>query len=171
MKIKLLKDESGFALITALLMSVIIMLMAAVVLYVISQSTTMSGAGKRYATASEAADGSIEVLKDAINVIQHGDTLAALFPTGNCITTAIQNQGPQGACNTTTITLPGTIGSYTATVAVTNLYTLSLPGGRLEFARSAGGPPSTAIFYRISTKVVGPNNEVAENAALYRFAQ
>lgn len=162
-------NEKGIALVIALLMSVAIMALAAGVLYFITQATGMSGAGKRYATASEAADGAVNVIKDTINLTMWGEPPAAgLFPGVNCLSTAILTEG--SLC-TTTITLPGTVGgSYTATITLLRLYSVALPGGRLEFARSAGGLSSTAIFYRINSTVTGPNNTRAENSALYRFA-
>ncbi|MBI5874448.1 MAG: hypothetical protein HZB81_01130 [Deltaproteobacteria bacterium] len=168
-------NDKGVALIIALLMSVAIMAMVAGVLYFLNQSTSMSGAGKRYATAAEAADGAVNVMKDSINLIMWGESILALpIQTGNCsaqtydLAYAVLNNN--AAC-TTTINLLSTAlgGNYTATVTVTRLYSITLPGGRLEFARSAGGVSSTAIFYRITTSVTGPDNSVAENSALYRF--
>ncbi|MBI3398062.1 MAG: hypothetical protein HY026_02340 [Deltaproteobacteria bacterium] len=164
-------NNKGIALVVALLMSVAIMALVAGILYFITQSTIMSGAGKRYATASEAADGAINVVKDSINKTMWGETVTTMI-TATCtgqtynLSFAILNQG--SACQTT-ITLTGISGDYRATVTLLRLYTVSLPGGRLEFARTAGGAPSTAIFYRITVSVQGPNNATAENSALYRF--
>lgn len=166
----ILRTQKGVALIVALLMSVAIMALAAGVLYFLTQSTTMSGAGKRYATAAEAADGAVNVVKDSINLIMWGEAITAL--TGNCsegyaLSNAVLNNNT--TCSTA-IDLPAPLGgSYTANVTVTRLYSVTLPGGRLEFARSAGGVSSNAIFYRITATVTGPDNSVAENSALYRF--
>lgn len=168
---RLVKNEKGIALIFALLMSMAIMAMVTGVLYFIDQSTVMSGAGKRYATASEAADGAVNVIKDTINQTFWGEPPAAgLFPTGNCLASAIL--GEISSCSNVTFNLPSAMGgTYTATVTVERLYSASLPGGRLEFSRSAGGLASSAIFFRITTKVTDTNtNTTAENAALYRFA-
>ena len=151
------------------------MALAAGVLYFLTQSTIMSGAGKRYATAAEAADGAVNVMKDSINLIMWGEPITALpIATGGCLegyalSNAVLNNNT--TCSTT-ITLPTALGgNYTATVTVTRLYSITLPGGRLEFARSAGGVSSTAIFYRITATVrgAGSDNSVAENSALYRF--
>lgn len=169
-------NEKGVALIVALLMAVAIMALVAGVLYFLNQSTSMSGAGKRYATAAEAADGAVNVMKDSINLIMWGESISALpIATGNCSAqtydisyAVINNNAPCG----TTINLPSSLGgSYTADVTVTRLYSITLPGGRSEFARSAGGVSSTAIFYRITATVrgTGSDNSVAENSALYRF--
>lgn len=169
----ILRTQKGVALIVALLMSVAIMALAAGVLYFLTQSTTMSGAGKRYATAAEAADGAVNVVKDSINLIMWGEAITALpIATGNCsegyaLSNAVLNNNT--TCSTA-INLPSALGgSYTANVTVTRLYSVTLPGGRLEFARSAGGVSSNAIFYRITATVTGPDNSVAENSALYRF--
>lgn len=172
--LKAYNNNNGVALLIALLMSVAIMALVAGALYFITQSTTMSGAGKRYATAAEASDGAVEVMKNSIYLVFHGNAAPNVFTDpGNCLTNAIQQctgQDPcQGSLCTVTINLPGTVGGYTATVTVQRLYTVAIPGGRLEFAKSAGGAPSTAIFYRITTSVTGPDNTTADNAALYRL--
>lgn len=177
----ILRTQKGIALIVALLISVAIMALAAGVLYFITQSTIMSGAGKRYATASEAADGAINVMKDTINQTQWGAAIAGggifvntpanpacigVGQTGALIT-AIISAGNQPC--TVNITLTGISGDYQATVTLLRLYSITIPGGRLEFAKSASGVPSTAVFYRITVTIAGPNNTSAENSALYRF--
>jgi len=57
-------SERGIALVLALLMSLMIMALAASVLYVVAQSTRLSGATKRFATAAEAADGAVQAAKE-----------------------------------------------------------------------------------------------------------
>ena len=159
--------ERGIALVLSLLMSLMIMALAASVLFFISQSTRLSGAGKRYATATEAADGAVQAAKDAINQINWGqNATTTAFGTDGCLTAAIITGG--AACSKT-LTLPGAVGAFTAAVTVERLYVSDIPGGRLEFARAAGGAPTKAIFYRITTLVTGPDNVSAENAVLYRF--
>lgn len=167
------RRERGIALVLSLLMSLMIMALAASVLFFVSQSTRFSGAGKRYATATEAADGAVQAAKDAINVIQWGQGVAATaFPDTVCqgqaykLPVAVVTDATP--C-TTLLTLPGAVGAFAASVTVERLYVSDIPGGRLEFARAAGGAPTKAIFYRISTLVTGPDNVSAENAVLYRF--
>lgn len=157
-------NERGAALIIALLISAVIFVMVTGVLYLIEQSTVMSGAVKRYATAEEATDGAIEVVKETINLTMLGEPVTNRL-SANCIFNGVSNLN--SPC-TGTITLPGAVGNYTATVTFERLYTRDLPGGRLEFARSAG-VPTTAVFYRITTIVTGPDNTRAENSALYRY--
>lgn len=157
-------NERGAALIIAILISAVIFIMVMGVLYFTEQSTVMSGSVKRYATAEGAADGAIELVKDTINLTMLGEPVTSKL-VANCTTNGVINQN---APCTGTITLPGTMGNYTATVTFERLYQKDLPGGRLEFARSAG-VPSSAVFYRITTIVTGPDNTRAENSALYRY--
>lgn len=163
-----LRNDKGIALVMALVISLVVMLTITGVLYFIIQSTTMSGAGKRYATAAEAADGAVEVMKDAINLMMVGDSIAALPIVDGpppCLVNAILSENQ--IC-TTTITLPGTVSGFTATVVVERLYSSTLVGGRIEFARG-GGAPTTGVFYRINTTVAGPAGTSAETTALYRL--
>lgn len=171
MKNIFLKNERGIALITALLISVVIMLIASSTLYFITQSTIMSGAGKRYATAEEAANGAVDVAKEAIIQVMHTEPMPSIIQSGNNLSYAILNEGVSSG--PTEFTLPGVTGrdNYRATVTVKRLYSIGVPGGRIEFASAAGSPPSTSIYFKIDTKVVSVKNEVAENSALYRFMQ
>lgn len=172
-------NERGAALITSLLVSMAILAIAFGVLYVISMSTSMSGAGKRYATAAEAADGAIEMAKDSINIIKRGGGTGDIAPAMNVtcgsgggttsLVTAINNQGVE--CRDLPLNLSGTtIGTtYTARVSVTQIFSTAQIGSGLEFGR--GGPTGSTVilYYRISVKVDGSDKTRAENAALYRF--
>lgn len=167
------RNEKGIALVMALVISLVVMLIITGVLYFIIQSTTMSGAGKRYATAAEAADGAVEVMKDTINLIMVGESVSYITSTlpvvdaaTPCLLDAVLTENQ--IC-TTTITLPGTVSGFTATVVFERLYSSTLPGGRLEFARG-GGAPTTGIYYRINTVVAGAGGTRAETTALYRLA-
>lgn len=174
----MIKNQRGVALLTALLMSLVIMAMVTGTLYFVTQSTKMTGAGKRYATAQDAADGTIDIMRDVINyTIWGGDVskepgLAGIIvekdPSDPCLAKAVLIN-PGLSCEVE-ITLPGEIGNFNANVTLRRLFSRALPGGRLEFAQSAGGAPSNAIFFRISTEVKGPGNTTAENSALYRWA-
>ncbi len=74
----LLSTKNGVALVAALVITLAVAVLTIGTLYVVTQSTAMSGAGKRYATASEAADGSIEVMKAAIQLLANGEPAASL---------------------------------------------------------------------------------------------
>ncbi len=165
---KLLKNERGIALATALLMSLVIMLMVVGTYYFTSQATKISGLGKAYATADEAAAGAVDIVKDSINSAFNAGGISSLFPSGNNFTTALYNTGT--VCNTS-VTLPSSLGGqFTANITLERLFSRSIPGSRLEFARAAGGAPGTAIYYRITARVTGPNDTSAENSVFYRFA-
>lgn len=173
-KIFRIRNSKGVALVMALIITLVIFLLVGSVMFFLNQSSTMSGVGKRYSTASEAADGAVNVVKDTINLVMWGDPVSSIFPGGGAcsgqsyvLSEALLSENMP--C-TTSITLPAAMtGSYTATVTVVRLYSVTLPGGRLEFARTAGGVASTAVFYRITTMVRGTDNTSAENSALYRF--
>lgn len=158
-------NQKGIALVTALLISVAIMAMAAGVLYLVTQATSMSGTAKRYATAQEAADGTVDLVRDSVNQIFWGGSIASVIPD-TCFTNAVL--GAAATCQEN-FNIPGTTGTYNAQITIARLFSSSLPGGRIEFARAGGGAQSTAIFFRITVQVTGPNNEMAENSILYRF--
>jgi len=165
----ILQTESGIALVMALIITLVVFLMVGSTMYMITQSTSISGAGKRYNTASEAADGSVEIMKDAINLLLYGEPVGnlPLANTSNLVNAITELNQP----TTVSLNLSGTalFSKYAAEITVERLAVRALPGGRLEFARSAGGAGGTAIFYRISTVVTGPGNTKAETTALYRF--
>lgn len=167
----ILSTERGIALVVALVISLVVMLLIISTVYFIIRTTSISGAGKRYATASEAADGAVEVMKDAINLILMGESVSSL-PIADapapCLVDSIINEDV--SC-TATLTLPGSglFTNYSANITVTRLYTSSLPGSRLEFARAGGGAPATAIYFRINTVVTGSGSTRAETSALYRY--
>jgi len=170
-QIMIMRNNKGIALVMALIITLVVFLLIMSTIYVTTTSTTISGAGKRYASASEAADGAVEVMKDAINLTMYGEAISTLpfdpATTSGLVTALSQNNVPTDV----TLTLTGTVlaSSYTAKITVERLYSKSIPGGRLEFGRSAGGSGGTAVFFRISTIVTGPNNSTAETTALYRF--
>lgn len=166
----LLSTDKGIALVMALVISLAVSLLIMSTVYFIIQSTNMSGAGKRYATASEAADGAVEVMKDAINLILIGEPVSSLpimDASTPCLVDSILNEN---ASCTTALTLPGEglFAQYSASITVMRLYSSSLPGSRLEFAKSGNGGPTTAIYFRINTVVTGPGGTRAETTALYR---
>ncbi len=167
---RLLSTNNGIALVAALVITLAVTILITGTLYVVTQSTTMSGAGKRYTTASEAADGSIEIMKSAIQLIANGETADSLpisDSTPACLADVILFS--ENVPCTTKLTLPGSdmFSSYSATLTLTRLYASPLPGHRIEFPKS-GGSTSTAIYYRINAVVTGAGGTRAETSALYR---
>ena len=169
---RLLSTDRGIALVAALVITLAVILLITGTLYVVTQSTVMSGAGKRYATAAEAADGAIEVMKAAIRLVSQGESVAALpvaDATPSCLVDAILFD--ENSPCTTTLSLPGAdlLHNFTATVTVTRLYASPIPGSRIEFPKSTSGLPSLAIYYKISAIVTGAGGARAETSALFRY--
>ena len=170
-KNSLLSTNNGVALVAALMISLSVMLLIVSTLYFVLHSTSISGAGKRYATASEAADGAVEVMKDTINLIIMGEPVSSLPIVDSsppCLVDSVLNE--RTSC-TTTLTLPGNslFSDYSAQITVMRLYASSPPGSRLDFPLAGGGAPTTAVYFRINTIVKGPGSTRAETSALYRY--
>ncbi|OGW29542.1 MAG: hypothetical protein A2X56_12970 [Nitrospirae bacterium GWC2_57_13] len=167
------RTERGVALVTALIVTLVVFLLIMSTLYVITTSTSMSGAGKRYATAADAGDGVVELTKELITVIWRDDDRPPAFPTEPCDGETYDVAYAVATLNTKctqTLTLPGIGTSYTATVTIEYLYAVGQAGSRIEFPpRYVAGMSGVGLYYRIITIVTGPNNTTAENSVLYRF--
>lgn len=169
-------NQKGVALLMALIITLVVFLLIGSTIYMVTLSTTMSGAGKRYASASEAADGAVNIVKESINLARGGEqVLGAYKNSGNCIEgSTIQDRITKGslAC-TAELDLPGTFGaSYEGMVSVQRVFTADAHGSRIEFARAGGsGGGGRLIFYRITVLVKGknPSDATAENSVLYRY--
>ena len=164
-----LSSQRGIALVLALIFSLTVMALAAGVLYFVSESSKMASAGKLYATASQAADGAINLTKDLITkTIRADDTLIDLIAaTGlsdpaNCLTHAILG------VNADPCALQVVMGPYLTTTQLTYLY--RLPKGSIEFANQSG-VSSVETFYKIQVSSTGPDNSAAEDSVLYRYNQ
>ena len=59
---KFLRNEQGIALVTSLMLTMITLVISLVMLYMVIQNTTVSGAHKRYKNALESAVGGVEVM-------------------------------------------------------------------------------------------------------------
>lgn len=169
---RLPSTDRGVALVAALVVTLAVALFITGTLYVVTHSTIMSGTGMRYSTASEAADGSIEIMKSVIRLVAQGEPVTSLPINGSppaCLLEAVLF-GENIPC-TVRITLPGTglLSSYEVSATVTRLYSSPLPGSRLEFPKSGFMPPSVAIYYRIDAIVTGAGGARAETSALYRY--
>lgn len=79
---KLLKNNEGIALVTALMLTMISLTIVMAVLYVVTQSITQSGQLKKYRTALDASYGGSEiVVKDILPVILQNYSSASLVTT------------------------------------------------------------------------------------------
>ena len=177
-------SQRGVALMIALIITTIALLLIGTALYVARQSTLMTGAGKRYATACEAADGAVNVMKDTINLIAEGDvtTLGTSLTSATCLgqlysfDSLLVNEGR--ACESTMV-LPGVVNKYTATIKTQRLNTVVREGARIEFAAARmGGGGGNALYFRVQIRVSSPGSgssggsesvETCENTVLYRL--
>lgn len=81
---KILTNQNGIALITALMLTLISLTIVMYLMYMITAGVKMSGANKRYKTALEASYGSTDiVLKDVIPVLFQNMTSAGWSPKNN----------------------------------------------------------------------------------------
>lgn len=166
-----LSSQNGFALVTAIIISVAVFVLIIGMLYFTTKSTTMTGAGKRYATACEAADGVVEMVKDGI---MNSDSLPNGFPT-----VCNENYNFSWAvgqvstyCTLNFSSLQGTVlgTTYNATAKIYLTGSGVGAGYRIEFPPRAyaGGGNGISSVYRIYLKVTGPNNASCENSVLFR---
>jgi Tfp pilus assembly protein PilX len=180
-------SDGGIALVLALIITTVVIFLVLGTLYVITQGTSISGSRKVYKTACEAADGAVELSKDAIEKVIANlpipgqvsyNNQGALFGKVNDNTNAFFNQNFDVCLNNsavyidnascpTTVTLPALMGSYTANVTITRMYAKIVSGGSPEFPPRASGSNS-AIFYRIDASVTGEKNVQCQNAAVYK---
>ncbi len=162
-----LHREAGVALVTALLITLIVFLLVGSVWYATMRATRMSA--PFYADACAAADGSVQMAKDAINQAIVGEPVSTLF--SSAFATCLQaNVFTVNAPCTSQLTLPGTVGNFTARVTLTPIFQ---GGVRLATKRFPPVPigNTNAVFYRIVTLVTGPGNTQCENAVVYRNVQ
>jgi hypothetical protein len=100
---KQLGDTSGFALVTALMFTLISLTIVSALLYIITQSTKVSGANKRYKTAIEASYGGAELFtKDIIPFLMQNKSLTptalATLAIGSYGVVNLQMSNTNAAC-------------------------------------------------------------------------
>jgi hypothetical protein len=161
--------NEGIALVIALIISLVVMFLIISTVYFVTLSTSMSGAGKRYSTVAEAADGAVEVMKDAVNLMMAGEPVSSL-PIADSMPPCLVEAVIEGTKSCTVdLVLPGAdlFTAYKAGITVTRLYSMDAPGTSIDFLNKKG----TAVYYRINTIVTGPAGTRAETSVLYRYAQ
>ncbi len=117
MKMKTLRNEHGIALVTALVLTLLTLLIVMALLYYLTQGITVTAANKRYASVREASYGGAEVFTKQIipDVLGGFDTtvLATVlagntpsFPSVNCLQSKLNNATGQWgtACGANTAT-------------------------------------------------------------------
>ncbi|NWF97759.1 MAG: hypothetical protein HXY52_02325 [Nitrospirae bacterium] len=159
-------NENGIALVTALIISLVVMLLISGTIYFLVISTGIAGAGKRYSTAEEAADGAVQLMENAINLVMLGDRIEDL-PFSDHSSCLVKSVIEGNKDCTVTLILPGIeiFKPYHADITVRRLYSIQSPGSDLDFAKSKG----SSVFYRINTVVAGPDATRAETTVLYRY--
>lgn len=165
---KLFFNRSGIALVTALIISLVVMLLVSSTIYFLIISTGLSGANKRYSTAEEAADGAVQVMEETINLLMLGEKIDALpiSDKSSCLVKSIVEGNND--C-TVYLILPGSsfFDTYNAEIKVKRLFSVQSPGTDLDFTKSKG----SSVFYRINTIVSGSDTTKAETSVLYRYVQ
>ena len=165
-----MKHQKGIALVMALIITLVVFLLVMSTLYMVNTSTIISGAGKRYASAAEAADGAVDVMKESIMLIRRGDPISNMpfSDTSGLALAVFQSYTP----TTVTLDLSGTglLTTYQAKITIQKIGEKALIGTRIEFGRAGtgGGGGGSAVYYKINVVVTGPNNTKAETDALYR---
>lgn len=169
-----MRGRRGIALVSALIIVMVVFLLVMSSLYVITQSTIMSGVGKRYASSSEAADGAVIVMKDAIRHLTFAEPLSDLPFTGPDVSKLVDVVLGTGIYDSATValTLPGTqmLSTYSCSITLERLYTTSRPGSTVRFPPEiSGGSGGVDQYFRINTAVEGADKAKAESVVLYRY--
>jgi len=161
--------KEGIALVLALIISLVVMFLIISTVYFVTLSTSMSGAGKRYSTVAEAADGAVEVMKNAVNLMMAGEPVSSLPIADGSPPCLIESIIEGTKSCTAELILPGAdfFTAYKAGITVTRLYSMDAPGTSIDFLNKKG----SAVYYRINTVVTGPAGTRAETSVLYRYAQ
>lgn len=89
---KRVNNEGGFALVMALILTVLILAAVSALIYLVTQGTAMSGYQKRYQTALEAAKGGVDlVTKEVIEKTIGGTSLSSLGTYGGLMNVSSAN--------------------------------------------------------------------------------
>lgn len=174
---RLVGSQKGVALLMALIITMIVFLMVATAMYVVMEGSGISGQRLVYRTACEAADGSVAILKEAIEwKIQEKNQALPLPLQGvlsgtfdNCLNNTVYTDA--AVCSNTGFSLPGIAGSYSANVDIVRLFNKAIPGSGITTTRGPQTPGGTSngVFFRIHTRVLGPRNTSCENTVVYRY--
>ena len=118
-------NEGGFALILALILSLVVLAVVSGLLYLITQGTAMSGYQKRYETALEGAKGGVdlvtkEIIPQAATALTSASALSTLESTLTTTYGSLQLQFPSSTTSScllaklTTSTLTGSTDNWQA---------------------------------------------------------
>jgi hypothetical protein len=100
-----------------------------------------------------------------------GETFSSLPLQDNSTPCLVNSFFTQNTPCTASLVLPATglFSHYKADITITRLYTVTIPGNRIEFAQSATGISSAAVYFRINAIATGPGGTSAETTTLYRL--
>ncbi|MFZ3121763.1 MAG: hypothetical protein WA104_00095 [Thermodesulfovibrionales bacterium] len=173
--------ESGIALVTALVITVVVLMLISSLTYLFTKGFQTNIINRQFSTVYEAANGGVEYGTGVINVYL---TTTAL-PNDVGVTGGTNINNALGCANTTDtgiITARTADGTYTITTTIKCLGNKPIPGygGALKFppppALSGGGTGGSAtkyIFYSIisqATETTGSTN-IGRTEAIYRVIQ
>lgn len=168
-------SQRGVALVMALIVTLVAFLLIASVIYMTTQSVSMSGAGKRYATAQQAADGAAELLKELTLYAMNKETINDVNIGGpglDDLHKVSKNLNGATITRSIDITLPGTglLSSFKATGTVEYTGDGVYEGSTVRFPPEYGVSSGTFANFRISTFVEGPENTRGETVVYYRHS-
>jgi hypothetical protein len=146
---KLLVNQKGIALVTALMLTLISMTIIMALFYLLEQGVRTSGAQKRYRTALEASYGGAEVvLKDVVPLIFQGYSSATIHDDFATADSRINMQFPSGTtCLQKKLNLPTSQWPSSCSSTVN-----AKSSADISFTLQAYG--DTAVPFTVFTKIV-----------------
>lgn len=116
------KNESGIALIVTILLSFLALVLIAGMLYVILNGTKLSGYGKQYATALDAAKGGVNIVTNMMNYDLTSPDLPAgtySIPNQTCFQTKLDTPTQYWNCSSSP-DISMQLGQYTVNATITS---------------------------------------------------
>ena len=171
--------ESGIALVTALVITVVVLMLISSLTYLFTKGFQTNIINRKFSTVYEAANGGVEYTTGLVNAYLSGttpsDTAAdANFSTvANCTDTTTQS----------VVSAKTADGNYSITTTINCLGNKAIPGygGALKFppppalaGGGAGGSATKYIFYSIITEAKeasGTEKNIGKTEAIYRVIQ
>jgi hypothetical protein len=157
-------NNKGFALVITMLFAMIALALTGALLYMVTQSTLMTGIGQRYATALDAAKGSLEITN--IFIRDYPDTLtpaSGTTPTLSCTYEKIQNETYKWVTNCTandSIDSVASIIAFPDVIIVFGIYTTYVKIVNMRFTKTASGTDceSGCSYYTINAYTENTSN-------------
>ena len=164
--------ESGIALVTALIITLLTLMLIAGINFIIIRGFNSATINREFATAQDAAEGGAEYSTDVIKAIATAGTVPANMGADAATALNVIYYCNAGATN---INVKTADGAYTINAQVTCNKSNPLgEGGGLVFPPPPGrgnAPPSIYCFYSIISQATGPENTIGKVEAVYRYAR